>query len=366
MILNFLSLLLMFWLPEVELEPRDATMLFVGDAMQHTPQIKSARLADGSFDYSPCFQYIQSQISDADFAVANLECPLGGKPYTGYPRFSAPDEFAVALQTVGFDLLQTTNNHAMDRGDAGALRTIAVLDSIGMPHVGTCKRTADGDFADAPYIAKVGAYTVAFFAYTYGTNGIPVKNKDLQVNLIDMEKMAGDISHARGTGADFVCVMVHWGIEYMTRESSEQRDLANFLLSEGVDIIVGTHPHVVQPMEIRFNPVTGRNALIIYSLGNFISNQNDTNSRGGALARVTLGVENHMPVIKSAECDLFFVQKPNGKDSNYRIVPVISPELLGNESKAQYSGFLKNAETLFERYNKYVPLVKLPADTIPK
>lgn len=365
MILNFLSLLLMFWFPKVELEPQDATMLFVGDAMQHTPQIKSALQTDDSFDYSPCFQYIQSQIVNADYAVANLECPLGGKPYSGYPRFSAPDEFATALQTVGFDLLQTTNNHAMDRGDSGALRTIAVLDSIGMPHVGTYKRDTAGVFNDAPYLAMVGPYKVAFMAYTYGTNGIPVRNKDLQVNHIDRDRMSADIVRAKRMGADFICVMLHWGIEYMTKENAEQRDLANFLLGEGVDIIVGTHPHVVQPMEIRFNPVTGRNSLIIYSLGNFISNQNDTNSRGGALARVTLGIENHMPVIKYAECDLFFVQKPNGKDSNYRLVPVASPELLGVESKTQYSGFLKNAETLFSRYNKFVPLVKLPADTIP-
>ncbi|MCH5215952.1 MAG: CapA family protein [Muribaculaceae bacterium] len=362
MVLNLLSLLLFLWFPYVGNEPADATMLFVGDAMQHTPQINSAKQSDGSYDYTPCFRFLRSQIEAADYSVANLECPLGGKPYSGYPRFSAPDEFAVALKEVGFDLLQTANNHTMDKNDSGALRTITVLDSIGIPHVGTYKKSEEGDFNDVPHVANVGAYKVAFLAYTYGTNGIPVQSNTLQVNYINEEKMAADINVAKRMGVDFICVMLHWGIEYMNRENALQRDIAGFLLGEGVDIIVGTHPHVVQPMEMRFNLATGRNSLIIYSLGNFISNQNDTNSRGGALARVSLGVMNRALVIKDAECDLFFVQKPDKKEANYRLVPVASPELLGEESRTQYSGFLKNARNIFEKHNVNVPFVPLATD----
>jgi poly-gamma-glutamate synthesis protein (capsule biosynthesis protein) len=129
-------------------------LAFVGDAMQHAPQITAAQQADGTYDYSPCFQYLTEDISGADLAVVNLECPLGGKPYTGYPCFSAPDSYAQQLRQVGFDLFLTANNHCLDRRDKGLVRTCHILDSLGIPHIGTYPNQQDRE-KRIPYIVNV-------------------------------------------------------------------------------------------------------------------------------------------------------------------------------------------------------------------
>ena len=156
------------------LQMNDTTeVAFVGDAMQHGPQLRAAAQSDGSYDYSDCFALIEDDIKAADYAVANLECPLGGAPYQGYPLFSAPDAYALQLQKSGFDLLLTANNHCMDAGSKGAERTVKALDEMGMGHIGTYLN-ADDRSKRLPYIVDVNGLKIAFLTYTYGTNGIPV------------------------------------------------------------------------------------------------------------------------------------------------------------------------------------------------
>ena len=268
-------------------------LMFVGDAMQHAPQITAAQQPDGSYDYTPCFQYIEDDIKGADLAVVNLECPLGGRPYTGYPCFSAPDSYAQRLKDVGFDLFLTANNHCLDRRDKGLVRTCQTLDSLCIPHIGTYRDQQERD-RRVPYIVNVKGIKIAFLDYTYGTNGIPIQGNVI-VNLIDQQQIENDIALARERGADAICVNLHWGIEYQLKPVAAQRTLADWLVAQGVDLIIGGHPHVVEPMEMRYSKEYDKNVLLVYSMGNFISNQSDIDTRGGAMVKVSLKLETANP-----------------------------------------------------------------------
>ena len=328
-------------------------LTFVGDAMQHAPQITAAQQADGTYDYSPCFQHLIDDITWADLAVVNLECPLGGKPYTGYPCFSAPDSYAQTLRDVGFDLFLTANNHCLDRRDKGLVRTCHVLDSLGIPHIGTYPNQQERN-QRIPYIVNVKGIRIAFLDYTYGTNGIPIQG-NVVVDFIDQQVIANDIALARERGAHAICVNLHWGIEYQLKPVATQRTLADWLVSQGVDLIIGGHPHVVEPMEVRYSKEYDKNVLLVYSLGNFISNQSDIDTRGGAMVKVSLRMENGHAVIDNPRYKLFFVQKPVSKGENYVLIPEARPDLLRPDSKGEFSRFMQRTHDLVMSHNQDVP-----------
>ena len=328
-------------------------LTFVGDAMQHAPQITAAQQADGTYDYSPCFQHLIDDITWADLAVVNLECPLGGKPYTGYPCFSAPDSYAQTLRDVGFDLFLTANNHCLDRRDKGLVRTCHVLDSLGIPHIGTYPNQQERN-QRIPYIVNVKGIRIAFLDYTYGTNGIPIQG-NVVVDFIDQQVIADDIALARERGAHAICVNLHWGIEYQLKPVATQRTLADWLVSQGVDLIIGGHPHVVEPMEVRYSKEYDKNVLLVYSLGNFISNQSDIDTRGGAMVKVSLRMENGHAVIDNPRYKLFFVQKPVSRGENYVLIPEARPDLLRPDSKGEFSRFMQRTHDLVMSHNQDVP-----------
>ena len=328
-------------------------LTFVGDAMQHAPQITAAQQADGTYDYSQCFQYLVDDINWADLAVVNLECPLGGKPYTGYPCFSAPDSYARQLRDVGFDLFLTANNHCLDRRDKGLVRTCEMLDSLGVPHIGTYRDQQERDRA-IPLIINVKGMKIAFLDYTYGTNGIPIQGS-VVVDLIDQQRTADDIALARQRGAHAICVNMHWGIEYQLKPVAEQRTLADFLVAQGVDLIIGGHPHVVEPMEMRYSKEYDKNVLLVYSMGNFISNQSDIDTRGGAMVKVSLRMENGHAVIVEPRYKLFFVQKPRSGGENYVLIPESRPDLLRPDSKGEFMRFMQRTHDLVMSHNLDVP-----------
>lgn len=330
-------------------EPIEIELLFAGDAMQHMPQVRSAQQKDGSYSYTNCFAHIKDFVSAADYAVVNLECPLAGKPYSGYPQFSAPDEYGRDLHDAGFDLFQTTNNHALDRRDKGATHTLNVLDSLGVPHVGTY-RNIDERNANVPFIADIKGIKIAFLAYTYGTNGISVQ-KDFVVDYINRDKMKDDITKARNNGAEMVCVMLHWGIEYQTLPNKSQTELANWLMSQGVDLIIGGHPHVIQPYKLYENTPMGKRSLVVYSLGNFISNQTGAESRGGGIVKVKLEKNDNKTYIKSASYSLVFVQKPNAGGACYELIPADREDLLKPASRSAYHTFINKARALLNKHN---------------
>ena len=328
-------------------------LMFVGDAMQHAPQITAAQQADGTYDYTPCFQYIEDDVKWADLAVVNLECPLGGKPYTGYPCFSAPDSYAQQLKDVGFDLFLTANNHCLDRRDKGLTRTCQTLDSLGIPHIGTYPDAQERSHR-LPYIVNIKGIRIAFLDYTYGTNGIPIQGNVI-VDFIDQQRIAEDITLARDRGADAICVNLHWGIEYQLKPVASQRTLADWLVTQGIDLIIGGHPHVVEPMEVRYSEEYDKKVLLVYSMGNFISNQSDIDTRGGAMVKVSLRMENGRPVIVEPRYKLFFVQKPHSSGENYVLIPEARPDLLRPDSKSEFTRFMQRTHDLVMSNNKDVP-----------
>ncbi len=264
--------------------PTTATLAVCGDAMSHMPVTNDAW--DGEkYDYVRVMSGAKSRVEAADYAVVNLETTFAGGPkYSGYPAFNSPDGMAQGLKDLGFDLCLTANNHSLDKGWSGLSRTLDVLDETGLAHVGTSRSQEERDANLV--VADVGGISVAFLGYTYGTNGIPVpKDHPYCINVfntdylsglreLDRDRLAADLEQAKAADADLIAVMIHWGVEYQTKQNAYQEEVADFLFANGADIILGGHSHVPQPMELR-TLEDGRQGFVCYSLGNFISSQND-------------------------------------------------------------------------------------------
>ena len=265
----------------------DCTLVFAGDMMQHTAQIESARQSSGTYRYDECLRGIKHLVVPADIAVCNLEAPLGGRPHSGYPAFSAPDEFASAISEAGFDILLTANNHCLDKGRKGLLRTLDVLDSLGIRHLGTYRNQAERDSLH-PMIVDTCGIRFALLNYTYGTNGIPVPEPCI-VNHIDTVQMAADLNRARKLKAQCIIVCIHWGEEYHPTQSSEQENLAYWLIAHGADHIIGSHPHVIQPVVTLADTDSDiPHHIVAYSLGNLISGMSAANTDRGMLLELKI------------------------------------------------------------------------------
>jgi poly-gamma-glutamate capsule biosynthesis protein CapA/YwtB (metallophosphatase superfamily) len=263
------------------------SLLFIGDIMGHDEQIWSAENRETHlYNYDDVFQYIKPVIAGADIAIANFEVTLGGPPYTGYPQFSSPADLAVACKNAGIDYLVTANNHAADRGKKGIISTINKLDSIGIPHTGTFLNSSCRDSLTPLMIHKNGT-SIALLNYTFSTNGIIVPEPVI-VNMLDKELITRDINEAKDKNADIIILFLHWGTEYDTIPSKTQTDLAIYFQSIGADMVIGSHPHVLQKMVRTKNNVTGNNDVVIYSLGNFVSNQRKPKTDGGSMVRIEL------------------------------------------------------------------------------
>lgn len=286
--------------PSPEPEPVRAVLAVCGDAMSHMPQTNDAYdSATGDYRYDDCLAPVSPWISGADYAVVNLETVLGGGPYHGFPLFNSPDGLAYSLKRAGFDLVSTANNHCMDQGYDGLVRTLDVLDGAGLAHVGTYRTGEEAARDGGALLADVGGISVAFLSYTYSTNGIPVReahdfsvsrfNTDYMTSVSDLDedKVAADLAAARAMEPDLIAVMIHWGIEYRTEPSAYQKEVADFLFAHGADLVLGGHPHVMQPMELRTLP-DGRTGFLAYSLGNFISAQSDRYTDTTAVLRLEL------------------------------------------------------------------------------
>lgn len=315
-----LLLVLLYSLPVAAQD--SLTVLFAGDAMMHQAQIENTREGD-SFDLSRYFSSISREVQAADIAVVNLEVTLGGKPYTGYPAFSAPDDFAVALQKAGFDFFLLANNHCLDRGSRGLARTICTLDSLEIRSTGTFLNR-DHRTRSYPMLLRKKGFRIILLNYTYDTNGIRIDTPRI-VNYIDKEVMAADIAEAKLFNPDFIIANMHWGIEYDRIPSKEQRDLAKWLLDRGVHLVIGNHPHVVQPMELERGE-DGSSSLVVYSLGNFISNMSKENTNGGAMVKVVLCRKGLKRYIASASYSLVFCDRYKNKrgKEDIRVVPAAS------------------------------------------
>jgi poly-gamma-glutamate capsule biosynthesis protein CapA/YwtB (metallophosphatase superfamily) len=285
------------------------SLLFIGDIMGHDEQIWSAENRETHlFNYDDVFKYIKPVISSADIAIANLEVTLAGPPYTGYPQFSSPADLATACKNAGIDYLVTANNHAADRGRKGIAGTINKLDSIGIPHTGTFLNSACRDSLSPLFIYKNGT-SIAVLNYTFSTNGIIVPEPVI-VNMLDKEQITRDINKAKDKKADLIILFLHWGTEYDTIPSKTQTDLARYFQSSGVDMVIGSHPHVLQKMARIKNDVSGIEDVVVYSLGNFVSNQRKPKTDGGAMVKVELTRKGEKYAITNAGYYLTWVYTP--------------------------------------------------------
>lgn len=259
--------------PQPQAEPdiiENITLAAAGDCLMHNTQIWSGQQPGGGYNFDAFFKQVQPIIASADYSSTNFEAPMAGAAsgYTGYPLFNSPDEMASAFKQAGFDLVVTANNHILDRGVQGALRTLQVLEQAGLDTVGVY---SSQEASEQFLIKDLKGIRVGYLAYTYSTNGIPVPDdKPYLVNFLEREKILKDISILRPQ-VDIVILVLHWGQEYSPKPSEEQKALAREFCAAGADVILGSHPHVIQTMEVI--PVEGRNCFVIYSMGNFISHQ---------------------------------------------------------------------------------------------
>ena len=269
------------------------TISFIGDVMLHQAQIENTRREDGSFDFSEYFSDIRDDLRHADLAVANMEFTLAGAPYTGYPSFSAPDSFAEYIADCGVDVFLTANNHILDKGEKGLRRTLAVyreLENKSGTRMAGSAENADSASMNYPLMINVDGLRVAIINFTYGTNTSFGKRWPGTM-LADRQEIAGAIDKARRMGAGLTIALPHWGNEYKPFHSHEQEELARWLAANGVDLIVGTHPHVVQDTQmLQGQDAEGKpkTVPVIYSLGNAISNMSAKNTQIGLLAEIKI------------------------------------------------------------------------------
>ncbi|WII35481.1 CapA family protein [Paenibacillus thiaminolyticus] len=330
--------------PAAEAEPYTLSgrLLAVGDIMMHSPQFPAyLNPKTGQYDFRGFFTNVKPILKEADWCWANLETPLlgGEKVYTGYPMFNAPPELADALKDAGFNIVTAANNHTLDRRERGALRTREVLKDRGLVTKGISASLWE---SKQPTLMDKNGITMGILAYTYGTNGIPLpKDKPYLVSLIDEKRMIEDIQKTRSAGADVVVIALHFGTEYEPNPNKEQIRLARKLVQAGADIILGSHPHVLQPYErltVKDKHGQTREGLIIYSLGNFISNQRGDGKDVGVIFGVT--IEKHMPEgtieLKeiSAEPTWVHINGPHEK-RKYSVIPLSS--VLKDKTDTQFT-----------------------------
>ena len=285
------------------------SIFIVGDIMSHRAVSKSAE----TYGFSSFFRHIEDRIAGADLSIGNLEFPLAGKPYSGYPQFSGPDAYARYLKETGFDVFLTANNHITDKGAAGMSRTLSVLDTLGVAYTGTAA-SPEADTLLNPLLLHVRGLRIAIVNFTYGTNtgtGTPWP----KVHTMNKEQVARMLERAQE--ADIVLVFPHWGIEYRHRHSEEQEQWARFVVDHGADAVIGAHPHVVQDIR-RIG-----HAPVFYSVGNALSNQNDLDARLELAVTLRIAVSPfHPPQMLEPAWEFLWCTKPGMVEESYSAVPV--------------------------------------------
>lgn len=312
-------------------EKKDITinMVAIGDIMCHTSNFQDAYNSETkSYDFSYVFEDIKDYIKNADIAIGNLETTFAGKDagYSGYPNFNTPEQLAQNIKDLGVDVVSTANNHSLDKKYNGLVNTLDELDKVGLSHTGTYRSV---DEQNTILTKNVNGINIAFLSFTYGTNGIPVpKGKEYCINLIDNNLILDQIAKAKATNPDLICVNMHWGVEYQLKQNATQENLADFLFKNGVDIIFGSHPHVLEPMEkrtITMDDGTTKDGFVIYSLGNFMSGQVSENTQNTIIlqlkitkhvddGKITIDDVNYVPI--------FMYNMGSGNEKKYKILDI--------------------------------------------
>lgn len=263
--------------PEPAPEPRTFRVAASGDLLIHSAvREAAASYADWEgYDFTPMFDPVSDIITAADLGICHLEVPLSpnNTALSSYPQFNAPHELAEAIAAAGYDTCSVASNHTIDKGETGVRNTLGVLDAAGVQHTGSAR----GPEEDGPNVYDVNGVRVGHLSYTYGLNGLQIPSgKDWMVNVIDVDAVLADAAAAKAAGAEFVIVSMHWGVEYNVDPTATQQQQAEAILSSpDVDLILGHHAHVIQPVG------TVGNEYVVYGMGNFLSNQRSGNVRVG-------------------------------------------------------------------------------------
>ncbi len=343
----------------------DIDISFVGDIMTHQPQIDGAKTGDG-YDFNNNFEYIKDYIEMSDLALCNLETTFAGKPYTGYPVFSGPSELAGAIKNAGFDVAVTANNHMLDKGKDGLIKTLDVLNETGIKATGTRSTPEEKDYL----VTKVDGIKVGIIASTYETskvggqrtmNGTAMTDESAQlINSFSYEDVDEDlasfkesIDNARKDGAQVIIAYLHWGEEYEKEPNDHQVSIAEKVAGFGADVIFASHPHVLQKEDV-VTVGKGENTRavpVFYSMGNFISNQRTetlsnryTEEGIIAQARITYNTgDDSVTNIETGYIPVWVEKYSSGGKNRYAVIPLIDDYT--SNSSLNESGHVSRAET---------------------
>lgn len=355
-------------------------MLATGDLMLHLPIIRSAK-SGKTYDFSSIFQYLNRYINQADYAVVNLETTLSGTDgleYTGYPKFNSPDAITTAVKNVGFDMMLTGNNHCYDYGTPGLKRTLQTIKDAGLAPLGTTESNDEPKFA----VKDVGGIKIGMICYTYGeigdkadrpsVNGLPTDSAAAGlINVFDYSKldafysdMKSQIASMEAMGAETIVLFIHWGEEYTTKSNEKQAAIAQKMCDLGVDVIVGGHPHVVQPMELLSSTTdSDHKTICLYSTGNFLSNQRATNislttghSEDSLLFTFTfVKYSDGTVVVESVDLlPTWVLIRGSGDNRKYQILPLDQTVADWKTTFDLSKGQMEDAQASFNRTSKIV------------
>lgn len=313
---------------EEKVESINFTMTAIGDTLCHNTQYWDAyNSSTKQYDFSYVYDDIKDYTSSADITIGSLETTFAGEDrgYSNYPVFNSPDSLATGLKDIGVDVISLAGNHALDYGYSGICRTIDVLDNVGISHLGTYKSAED---QDKILIKDVKGVKIAFINYTYGTNGIPVpSDKPYCLNLIDKDLISKQIKQAKEQNVDMIVACMHWGTEYKTSANDEQKELADFLFKSGVDIILGNHPHVLEPMEkktITLDDGSTKDVFVVYALGNFTADQRAEITRDSAILNldITKDSDGKILINKVSYVPIYMYKNSAAKVHKFKILDI--------------------------------------------
>lgn len=310
-------------------DAQNIRLSFVGDLLIHDSLNESAYNKEtDTYDYSSFFEYITPYTKDSDIWFANLETTFSGGdiPYAGYPLFNTPDDFLKSIEEAGIDLLNTTNNHAFDYGPEGLVRTAEVIEASNVDHIGTYSSPPTSRI----YLREVKGVKIAFLTYAEMFNGLgdPAENAEFfakYANFMDKDVILEDIEEAKEKGADLIVANMHWGEEYQTEPNNKQREYTQLLVEQGVDLVIGGHPHVIQPAEVV--EYGGNKGFVIYSVGNFVSNQrvetlgpDKESSEDGVIIQTDIKVEDGDLTLSNVELIPTWVYRDEKSDNQSEYV----------------------------------------------
>ena len=343
-----------------EVIPEDTVINIVGigDSLCHSQNFKDAYNSEtGTYDFSPMFKNVTKYIESATVAVGNLETTLAGEErgYSGYPTFNSPAELAYDMKEMGIDILTTANNHCIDKGYSGLVSTLDKLDEYGIAHTGTSRSVEE---QNTILFKDLEGIKTAFLCYTYGTNGIPIPSgREYSVNLIDKDFMKQQLDKAKEEGAELIVVSMHWGSEYRIKPTEEQEELAEFLIKNGADIILGNHSHVPEPMEMKevtLDDGTKREGFVIYSMGNFFSAQTQEYTRDTLIVNVEVrknGQTGEITIDKATYTPVYVYDNSSNAKDRYELLDI---ENIISEYESGTSEYSESMYNLMKRELKKI------------